>query len=121
MPSARPWYRPRLTRARVATALGVAIAVDVLQIVLGPLGWFLADQIIDVVAMAATSLTIGVHVLLLPTFVLELLPVVDLWPTWTGCVVAVVALRRDDLRSPPPAPPATPTHPDVDVRPTDVR
>jgi hypothetical protein len=98
MPSERPWYRPRLTRARVIAAFVVAIAADALQIVLGPFGWFLADQVIDVVAMAATSLALGFHVLLLPTVVLEFLPLTNLWPTWTGCVAAVVALRRDDLR-----------------------
>jgi hypothetical protein len=46
---------------------------------------------------------IGFHPLLLPTFVLELLPVTDLLPTWTGCVALIVALRRKQ-EPPPPAP-----------------
>ena len=37
---------------------------------------------------------IGFHPLLLPTFILEFLPVADLVPTWTGCVALVLAFRR---------------------------
>lgn len=88
------WLRPALTRWRVALALLVAVTADALQILLGPIGWALSDEVIDVVTMAATSLLVGFHVLLLPTFVVESLPLVDMLPTWTGCVIAVVALRR---------------------------
>ena len=88
------WLRPTLTRWRVGLALGLALAADALQLLLGPLGWVLTDEIIDVVTMAAMSALIGFHVLLLPTFVLVFLPVTDMLPTWTGCVIAVVALRR---------------------------
>ena len=49
---------------------------------------------------------IGFHVLLLPTFALEFLPVADMLPTWTGCVAIVVALRkRQQARVPPPPAP----------------
>jgi len=43
--------------------------------------------------------------LLLPTFVVEFLPLVDLLPTWTGCVAVVVALRKRQqaIATPPPA------------------
>ena len=88
------WLRPTLTRWRVGLALAVALAADGLQILLGPLGWAFSDEIIDVLTMAATSLLVGFHVLFLPTFVLEFLPVSDMLPTWTGCVIAVVAVRR---------------------------
>lgn len=115
MSETHPWYRPRLTRLRVGVALGAAVLADAMQLLLGPVGWFLADEIIDVGAMIATSLAIGLHPLLLPTFIVELLPVVDLWPTWTGCVIAVIALRRNDLQKPA----GVPT--DIDIRPTDVR
>jgi len=85
-PPLRPW--------RIAGAFGVAVAVDAAQLLLGPLGWPLADQALDLVAMAATTWLLGFHVLLLPTFVIELLPVVDALPTWTACVGLVVARRR---------------------------
>jgi len=109
------WLRPTLTWPRVGVALSVAVAADVVQLVLGPLGWLLPDEAIDVLAMAATTLAIGFHPLLLPTFVLELLPVADLWPSWTVCVLAVIALRRHELRR------DEPEHPDIDVHPTKVQ
>jgi hypothetical protein len=89
------WLRvPQLTRARIILALAVAVVADGLQLILGPLGWVLVDQVIDLVAMVCTSAFIGFHWLLLPTFVVEFIPAVDMLPTWTGCVVAVVALRK---------------------------
>jgi hypothetical protein len=109
------WLRPTLTWPRVTFALVVAVAADVMQFVLGPLGWFFPDEAIDVVAMVVTTLAIGFHPLLLPTFILELLPVADLWPSWTVCVLAVVALRRHELRR------EGSEHPDIDVRPTKVQ
>jgi hypothetical protein len=83
-----------LTRSRVRLAYGVAIATDVLQLLLGPFGWAFADEILDVLAMALEWRLLGFHPLLLPTFVLKFLPVVDMLPTWTGCVALVVALRK---------------------------
>jgi hypothetical protein len=98
---------PELTPVRLRTAYGVAVAVDVLQWMLGPLGWLFADEALDVAAMIAVSRAIGFHPLLLPTFVLEFLPVADLLPTWTGCVALVVALRRRRHPSPPPPGPGS--------------
>jgi hypothetical protein len=45
----------------------------------------------------------------LPTFVVELVPVLEDLPTWTACVAAVIALRKREQNLPPPAPPAKPT------------
>jgi hypothetical protein len=90
---------PMLTTPRVRSAYLIAMAADVVQLLLGPAGWLFADEIIDVAAMVAISRLIGFHPLLLPTFVVELVPVADLLPTWTGCVALVVALRK---REPPP-------------------
>ena len=83
-----------LTRTRVLTAYAVAVTVDVLQILGGPLGWVFVDQALDVVAAVLMWRLLGFHPLLLPTFVVEFLPVADLLPTWTGCVAVVVALRK---------------------------
>jgi hypothetical protein len=98
--SGATWFRPALSRGRVALALLVAVTADALQILLGPIGWMLSDEVIDVVTMVATSWLVGFHVLLLPTFVLESLPIVGMLPTWTGCVITVVALRRRQARRP---------------------
>jgi hypothetical protein len=85
---------PKLTPARMRAALAVAIAADGLQLCLGPLGWAGADQVIDLVAMVCTTWLIGFHPLLLPTAFLEVLPVLELLPTWTGCVLLVIRRRK---------------------------
>ena len=80
--------------SRIKMAYAIAIATDVLQFALGPFGWAFVDEILDVVALIATTRLLGFHPLLLPTFVLELVPIVDVLPTWTGCVALVVATRK---------------------------
>jgi hypothetical protein len=95
---------PVLTSSRVGLAYAVAVVTDVAQLLLGPVGWAFADEILDMVAMIAIWRLIGFHVLLLPTFVLELLPITDLLPTWTGCVALVLAIRkRQRIDRPQPA------------------
>ena len=95
---------PVLTRHRVRLAYAIAVTADVLQLMLGPLGWTFADEILDVAAMILTWRVIGFHPLLLPTFVIEWLPVTDMLPTWTGCVALVVALRKRQQATPPQPP-----------------
>ncbi len=102
----RPLLRaPKLTRTRIVLALAVAVFADALQLLLGPLGWVFGDQAIDCVAMALTSWAIGFHILLLPTFVVELVPVLEDLPTWTACTIAVIALRKRQQRAKPPEQP----------------
>jgi hypothetical protein len=72
----------------------VAVAVDVMQLLLGPFGWAGVDEVLDVGAMYATSRLLGFHPLLLPTFLLEFVPFTDMLPTWTGCVALVIRGRR---------------------------
>ena len=95
-----------LSANRVRLAYTIGVTVDVLQLLLGPLGWAFADEVLDVAAMILLWRVIGFHPLLLPTFVLELLPVSDMLPAWTGCVALVVALRRKQQAGSrrPPAP-----------------
>ena len=83
-------------------AYAVAVTTDVLQFLLGPIGWAGADEILDVAASALIWRLLGFHPLLLPTFLVELLPVADMLPTWTGCVALVVGLRRREQIGPPP-------------------
>ena len=94
---------PPLTRLRIVLALAVAVVADGLQFLLSLPGWAGADQVIDVVAMGLTSWAIGFHWLLLPTFIVELVPVLEDLPTWTGCVIAVIAWRKREQRTAPPA------------------
>ena len=92
---------PRLTRKRIFLALTVAVVADALQILLLPFAWTFVESAVDVVAMVLTTWILGFHLLLLPTFVVELVPVVDLIPTWTACVAAVIALRKRNQDSTP--------------------
>lgn len=91
---------PQLTRTRIMLALLVALVADGLQIPfqLVPM----APEIIDVIAMLLTIWLLGFHLLLLPTFVVEFIPLVDMLPTWTGCVIAVIALRKRAQHNIPP-------------------
>ena len=97
---------PALTTSRIRSAYAVAVATDVLQFVAGPLGWLGADEMLDLIAAGATWRLLGFHPLLLPTFIIEFLPIADMLPTWTGCVALVVAARkaRQGIDPPPPGP-----------------
>ncbi len=100
---------PVITTPRIWFAMLVAAAVDSIQLSLAWFGWFGADEVLDVLGMVLTSAAIGFHPLLLPTFVVEFIPVVDMLPTWTACTAAVIMLRKraQAPASPPPQPPPT--------------
>jgi hypothetical protein len=108
------WFTvPVLTPTRIACAFAVAVATDGLQILLGPIGTvLLLDEVLDVVAMILITAALGFHVLLLPTFIIELLPVADWLPTWTGCTAVVVALRKAAKQ---PNQPPQPQPPIIDI------
>jgi len=89
-------------------AMVVAVVADGLQLLLAPMAWTLIEDVIDVVAMILTTWILGFHLLLLPTFLIELVPVVDIIPTWTACVAAVIAFRKSGEKPPPSSPPAKP-------------
>ena len=99
---------PALTTSRIRSAYTVAVATDLLQLVVGPLGWFGADELLDLIAAGATWRLLGFHPFLLPTFMIEFLPMADMLPTWTGCVALVVAARKARqggvVDPPPPGP-----------------
>src|ERR1041385_290694 len=80
---------PEITPRRISLAYAIAVSTDVLQILLGPFGWAFTDELLDVVAMALTWRLIGFHPLLLPTFILEFLPIADHPPSGTPCVALV--------------------------------
>jgi hypothetical protein len=89
------WQHPRrLTRVDVRLAYAVAVTIDVAQLLFGPFGWTGFDEILDAIAMVTVSRLIGFHPLLLPTFVLEFVPLADMLPAWTGCVALVVRARK---------------------------
>jgi len=103
-----------ITKSQVAMAYAVAVFVDLIQIPgnLIMLGGFLSgiglipvdvsgetlDMIVDTVTGFVVSGLIGFHWTLLPTFVLEVVPVLDAAPTWTACVAYVIHRRRKEGR-----------------------
>jgi hypothetical protein len=106
---------PTLTPARVRTAYAVAVATDALQFVLGPFGFAGADEVLDVAAALMIGKLIGFHALLLPTFILEFVPLADMLPTWTGCTALVVALRKREQAAASNAPLPPSNGPVIDV------
>jgi hypothetical protein len=58
------------------------------------LGWVWVDQVLDVSAMVLTCWALGFHFLLLPTVIIEFIPVIDALPTWTACTAVVILLRK---------------------------
>lgn len=99
--------KPRLTRSRVVIALGVAVAADCLQ-------WPLtaafatgalsppseaANFALDCLVMLLTARLLGFHWVLLPSLLVEFVPGVDLFPTWSGCVAYLVWHRLREQKS----------------------
>ncbi|MGC2695644.1 MAG: hypothetical protein WA738_07620 [Candidatus Angelobacter sp.] len=78
----------------------VAIIADAIQIVGLPLfaagGISPADTLLDLATAAILSRILGWHWAFLPTFAMELVPGLDLFPTWTA---AVFFVTRKEVRS----------------------
>jgi hypothetical protein len=97
-PPEPPPRRGRWSDPRHLTALAIAVAADALQIALLPLfmegaaaPW---NDVLDLAVGAAMLGLLGWHVAFLPAFLGELVPFLDLFPTWTAAVVFVVTRRR---------------------------
>jgi hypothetical protein len=75
---------------RVRTARLLAVAADVVQIALAPLfvggGASPVNDVLDLAMAAAMTWLVGWHWAFLPSFVAELVPGLDLIPTWTAAV-----------------------------------
>ena len=86
VPAAAPDAGPR----RVRTARIIAVATDVVQLAFFPAfagGWTSpVNDALDVVVAVIMVRLVGWHFAFLPTFVAEMVPGVDLVPTWTMAV-----------------------------------
>ena len=75
----------------------VAIAADVIQLAAFPFfiagGLSLADDVLDVIVGTVLIRLLGWHWAFLPSFVAELMPGFDLFPTWTAAVFFVTSRR----------------------------
>ncbi len=107
--------RPDLTPARIRAARWLAASTDLLQVVLMPA--FLpavaspVNDVIDVAVALVLLRLVGWHWAFLPTFVVELVPIVDLVPTWTAAVF--LATRGGVLPAPPAVVVSSPSNPEA--------
>lgn len=112
-----------LTRGRIVAAISVAAIADLVQLPFSLLFFTgvlsvpaeAGDICVDVIAFALTTVLLGFHWLLLPTFALELVPVVGALPTWTGCVLLVIWNGRRRISTPARTEPAKPEPRQVDA------
>ena len=92
-----------MTRGRVVAARLIAIAADLLQVVVFPAfsegGVSPFDAGLDVAVAAVLTGLVGWHWAFLPSFAAEMVPLVDLVPTWTA---AVFIATRPSRRGRPP-------------------
>jgi hypothetical protein len=81
----------------------IAVAVDLAQYALLPAELTPLNNVIDVLTGVAMLVLVGWHWAFLPTFLAELVPFVDLVPSWTLAVM--FATRGPTAPEPPGAPP----------------
>ena len=83
---------------RIWIARALALAVDGIQIVAVPafLGGAASpvNDALDVGAAIAFTVLLGWHVAFLPTFIAEIVPFVDIFPTWTVAVFFVTRGKK---------------------------
>ena len=100
--SARPWAR------RVFLAHWIAAGVDLVQIVAWPFfapgAPSIANDLLDVATAFVLSRLLGWHFAFLPTFLAELVPGIDLVPTWS--IAVFIATRRKKAMPVNPTPSA---------------
>jgi len=89
---------PRGGRWRRFAALVIALTADAVQI--GLLPFFMEgaaapwNDALDVAVGALLLALLGWHVAFLPAFLGELVPLLNLFPTWTAAVLFVVTRKR---------------------------
>src|SRR5215469_4420457 len=94
-----------VTPGRIKLAFAIGVLADVLQlpVSLSLIAGFIPaeglDAAIDVVVAVVLNRLLGFHWALLPSFALKLVPILDVAPTWTACVVYVALERRQTARA----------------------
>jgi len=98
-----------MTPRRILIARLIAVAVDLAQFALLPAELTPLNNVVDVLTGLAMLVLVGWHWAFLPTFLAELVPFVDLVPSWTLAVM--FATRGQKAPEPPGAPPPPPLPP----------
>src|SRR5205085_254059 len=97
--------KPAISRRQKAAALAVAGLVDLLQMGGFPafFGGFAspAEDVLDFVAAALLVAICGFKWQFVVAFFVELMPIVDIFPTWTALVLTLPTAREP---APPPPP-----------------
>ncbi len=94
---------PLLTPHRVRAARVIAVLVDLAQYALLPAELTPFNNFVDVATALVMVVLVGWHWAFLPTFLAELVPFLDLVPTWTLAVM--FATRARPVPAAPGAPP----------------
>ena len=99
------------TPRRILIARMLALVMDLAQFALLPAALTPLNNVLDTVVALAMIALVGWHWAFLPTFLTELVPFVDLVPTWT--IAVFLATRGKDVKpgvpgAGPPTPPALP-------------
>jgi hypothetical protein len=115
---------PLLTARRLWIARGLAVLVDLAQVALVPVSLTPLNDAIDVATAIALVALVGWHWAFLPTFLAELVPFVDLVPSWTLAVMiatrgGVAPASPTVVVEPPRAGPAPPGLPPPGQTPRD--
>lgn len=95
-----------VTRAQGRLAVLIAAIADLAQVPLLPgyasglaaLPAATLDLAVDFVAALVLMRLMGFHWLLLPTAVLEIVPLAGVLPTWTACTLYVLSRRKAEGR-----------------------
>jgi len=90
---------------RIRAARFIAVSADVLQMVLFPLfaeGFVsVLDDALDVLVCGTLTMLVGWHFSFLPSFVVKVIPLADLVPTWTIAVFLATRRRQDQAHDAP--------------------
>lgn len=98
-----------MTPRRILAARFIAVAVDLAQYALLPAELTPLNNVVDVLTAVAMLGLVGWHWAFLPTFLAELVPFVDLVPSWTLAVMfATRGPKAPDSPGAPPPPPLPP-------------
>jgi len=98
-----------MTPRRILIARVIAVAVDLAQFALLPAELTPLNNVVDVLTAVAMLGLVGWHWAFLPTFLAELVPFVDLVPSWTLAVMfATRGPKAPDSPGAPPPPPLPP-------------
>ncbi len=98
---------PPLSRNRLRAAWILAIVTDAIQLGLFPVTGTLSTWLnkpLDLLVMLALWRLLGWHLVLLPSFVVELVPYAELAPTWTLAVWLATRGRSAEGAGAQPAP-----------------